>query len=158
MPFHVELSSPSSLRHARAFNLTAEELRAIVEPWLAGQAVELGDREWESRKSDLRILEGPRLDTPDLSFGQGWSNAERSARDVTRQVLDAAADAARANEPDAFVIEADSSSQALEEMAAGREARPIAWSEARALIDGRDPSVAAVILVLRRSEPGAPRS
>ena len=32
------------------------------------------------RESTLRVLEGPRLEGPDLSFGQGWSNAERSSR------------------------------------------------------------------------------
>jgi hypothetical protein len=153
MSFHVEVNASSSLRHARVFNLTAEELRAIVEPWLAGQAVELGDREWDPRKSTMRILEGPRLDTPDLSFGQGWSNAERSASDVTRQVLDDAADVAKANEPDAFVIEADSAADALEKLSAGPVAQAIAWPEARGRIDGRDPAVAAVILVLRPSEP-----
>src|SRR6476659_4028329 len=158
MHFHVEVNASSSLRHARVFNLTAEELRAIVEPWLTGRAVELGDREWDPRKGTLRILEGPRLDTPDLSFGQGWSNAERSASDVTRQVLDAAADVVRASEPDAFVIEADSAADALENLSAGPAAQAVAWPEARVRIAGRDPAVAAVILVLRPPEPAPSRS
>jgi hypothetical protein len=149
--FHVEISS--SFRHARGFNLGEEELlRTIVAPWLAGRRIALGDREWEPRDSALRILEGSELKPPDLAFGQGWANAERSAEDVTRSVLEKAP---RPAAPDAFVVEADLPEAAVGEMLAGHEARPLAWSEARGRLDGRDPGVAAVILVVRRSEPEA---
>jgi hypothetical protein len=149
MPFHVEISS--SMRHARAFNLDEGELaRTIVEPWLAGRPVELGEHEWEPRESALRILEGPHLDPPDLSFGRGWSNAERSAEDVTRGVLEKAP---RPKLPDAFVIETDRPEAEVGEMLADRRARPLAWPEASERLDGRDRTVAAVILVVKRSEP-----
>ncbi len=154
MPFHVEIGS--SMRHARIFNLDEEELRTtVVEPWLDDRRLELGDREWEPRESHLRILEGPALDTPDLSFGQGWANAERSAEDVTRSVLEKAP---RPKAPDAFIVEADMPEAAVGEMLANHGARPLAWSEARGRLDGRDSTVAAVILVVKRSEPEAPRS
>src|SRR3954452_1227687 len=87
MPFHIEISA-TTLRHARAFNLEPAELRAqIVAPWLANLTIELGDHEWVPRESSLTILEGPRLEGPDLAMGQGWSNALRSADDATRRVL-----------------------------------------------------------------------
>src|SRR5918996_1323257 len=103
MPFHVEISS--GLNHARAFNLSVEELRrTVLEPWLTGRSVELGEHEWEPGECSLTILEGRHLDSPDLSFGQGWSNAERAAKDVTRRVLE---QTEMPKLPDAFVVQAE---------------------------------------------------
>ena len=86
MPFHIEVRA--SRRHARLFNLEAEELqRRIVGPWQLGGPLLLADRRWERRDSQLRILEGPELEGVDLAYGQGWSNAERSSRDVTAEIL-----------------------------------------------------------------------
>jgi hypothetical protein len=151
VPFHVEISS--TLRHARAFNLGEAELRqAIVEPWLAGRPVELGEREWEPAKSTLKILEGAALEPPELSFGQGWANAERSAENVTRRVLGAAAGR---GDPTALVVESDSPEETVAQMTADRDARRVGWREARDRVDGRDPEVAAVILVTRRLEQPA---
>ena len=146
MPFHVEISG--GINHARAFNLSAEELRrTIVEPWLAQRPVELGEREWEPQENRLRILEGPHLDPPDLAFGQGWSNAERSAEDVTQRRLEAAGPVKL---PDAFVVQAELPEATVAEMLAGQEAEPVSLNEARKRLDGRDTEVAAVILVTRR--------
>ena len=94
------------------------------------------------------------MESPDLAFGQGWANAERASENVTRRELESAP-ALRA--PDAFVVETDAP-EALVAAALGGEGRPVHWSEAQARIDGRDPQVAAVILVLRTPEPGTPRS
>jgi hypothetical protein len=154
VPFHVEIKG--ALNHARAFNLNLEELRrTILEPWLTGRFVDLGEREWDPRESSLRILEGPHLDPPDLSFGQGWSNAERSSEDVTRGVL---ARTETPKLPDAFVVEAEVPEATVAEMLSGRQARPVALNEAEKRLDGRDPEIAAVILVVRRPEPAAPQS
>jgi hypothetical protein len=84
--FHVEVSR--SFRRAQAFNLSEAELRArVLLPWSDGSRVEIGDREWDPRRSELRVLEGPELDPQQLSFGQGWNNAARTGRDVTRELL-----------------------------------------------------------------------
>jgi hypothetical protein len=107
----------------------------------------MGEREWKPRESELKILEGPRMESPDLAFGQGWANAERASRNVTRAVLAAAPPPAV---PDAFVVEAESPEAAVAEMLDGREARPVAWREARESLDGRDPEIAAVVLVMKR--------
>jgi hypothetical protein len=136
------------MNHARLFNLSREELRAkVLDPWLGRRIFELAESEWDPRESSLRILEGRHLDNPDRAFGQGWSNAERSAEDVTRRELESAPPP---KAPDAFVIEADTPEAAVAEMVSGREARPLAWAEAADRIDGRDPSLAAVILVVKR--------
>ena len=86
MPYHVEVRRGRN--HARVFNLSEDELqRTVVEPWRHGRPFELGDRRWERRDSKLRILRGPALDGVDLAYGQGRNNAERTAHDVTDEVL-----------------------------------------------------------------------
>ena len=127
MPFHVEISG--GLNHARAFNLNLEELRrTVLEPWLTGRPVELGEHEWDPRESSLTILEGPHLDTPDLSFGQGWSNAERSSEDVTRRVLESTE---TPKLPDAFVVEAELPEATVAEMLSGQTAQPVPLGDVR---------------------------
>lgn len=146
MPFHVELSA-TGLKHARAFNLSREELLAqVLAPWLEDLPLELGEQEWLRAESKLTILEGPRLDGPDLAFGQGWSNAERSSENVTRRELAAAP---APDLPDAFVVEAEEPEIAIGEMLAGQAATTVSWAAARERIDSRDPTVAAVILVVK---------
>ena len=148
MPFHVEISV-STLRRARAFNLDGGELRrAILEPWVAGVAIELGDHEWLPGESSLRVLEGPELDPPELSFGQGWTNAERSARDVTRELL-AELERDAPPPPAAAAIDAESLGQALAALADGERPRELDLGEALEALERRDPQVAALILVTR---------
>src|SRR4051794_14030357 len=175
MPFHVEVRS--ALRHARAFNLSDEELRqTVLEPWLSRRAIELGDRKWNPEESELRVLEGSELSNPQLSFGQGWANAERSSQEVTARVLGAAQESRGAAagpaalvietdsaaktvaatgsghraRPAALVIETDSAVKTVAELASGHGARPVELESLSERIDGRDPEVAAVILVLQR--------
>ncbi len=153
MAFHVQLSSPKE--RARVFNLSHEELLSrVLAPWLAGRPFELAEYEWLPGESELKILEGPHLDNPDLAVGQGWSNAERKSENVTRRVL---AEAPAPKTPDAFAVAAELPEAVVAEMLAGQDATPVAWTEAQKRIDGRDPEVAAVILVVKRPEPG-PRS
>jgi hypothetical protein len=143
--FHVEVSA--GLRRARVFNVSREELIAkVVQPWLEDRTIEAGERDWRPRDSSLKILEGPRMENADLAFGQGWANAERASENVTRELLETAPPAPA---PDAFVIETDSPEELLAEVV-GFRGRPILWTEARQKIDGRDPEVAAVILVLKK--------
>lgn len=146
MPFHVEISG--GLNRARAFNLSLEELRRqVLEPWLTDRQVELGEREWAPAASSLRILEGRHLDAPDLSFGQGWANAERTAEDVTRRLL---TETKPPKLPDAFVVDAELPEALVAEIVAGRQGHPVPLSEVEKKLDGRDANVAAVILVTRR--------
>jgi hypothetical protein len=147
VPFHVEISG--GLNHARAFNLSLDELRRqVLEPWLTNRPVDLGEREWAPRESSLRILEGRQLDPPDLSFGQGWSNAQRTAEDVTRRLL---AETKPPKLPDAFVVEAELPEATVAEMLGGQQAQPVPLGDVEKKLDGRDPEVAAVILITKRS-------
>jgi len=150
MAFHVEVST--GLRHARAFNLSAEEVRqAVLDPWLSRRQVNLGDRKWDPEESELRVLEGPELSNPELSFGQGWANAERASEDVTARVLGAAQEARGASAgPAALVIETDSAVKTVADLAATHGARTVELQELSERIDSRDPEVAAVIVVLQR--------
>ncbi len=148
MPFHVEISG--GINHARAFNLSLDELRRqVLEPWLTGRPLELGEREWAPQDSSLRILEGRHLDPPELSFGQGWANAERAAADVTQRVL---TETEPPKLPDAFIVEAELPEATVAEMLSGQEAQPVPLSDVERKLDGRDPEVAAVILVTKRAE------
>jgi hypothetical protein len=150
MPFHVEVNS--SPQRARVFNVGEAELwQTVLEPWIRGQAFEFGEQEFDPGESKLTILEGKAMEGPDLSFGQGWTNALRSSQDVTRAVIDTAE--LRTPPPGAALVEADSLDAGLERIKAGADPTPVEWAEAKEQIDGRDPAVAAVILVLRPSGP-----
>lgn len=119
----------------------------VIAPWLEDLPVELGEQEWQPVESKLKILEGPRLDGPDLAFGQGWANAERASEEVTQRELAAAPPP---DLPDAFVIETDLPDAAIGTLLEEGAANPIAWTEARDRIDGRDPAIVAVILVVKK--------
>ena len=72
-----------SLRRAQVFNLGETELRAqVLEPWLRGGSVALGDRHWDPASSRIVVLEGPALAPPELGHGQGWNNALRTGQDA----------------------------------------------------------------------------
>jgi hypothetical protein len=151
MAFHIEVKS--GLHHARSFNLTGEELqRTVLEPWLNGRPIKLGDRSWDPRESELRVLEGSELSNPELSFGQGWANAERASGEVTRKVLDAAEKLRSAGKagPAALLIETDSAVRTVAELASTEGARSVDMQSLTEMIDGRDPEVAAVIVVVQK--------
>jgi hypothetical protein len=150
MPFHVEVSS--GLHRARTFNLGDEEMRnAILAPWLSRRSFELGDRRWDPEECDLRVLEGPALSNPELSFGQGWANAERASEDITRRVLEEGVQArGSAPGPAALVIETASAVQTVAELASTYQARSTDLDSLRGRIDGHDPEIAAVIVVIQR--------
>jgi hypothetical protein len=86
--YHLELRHfPHSLFR---FNLSEQELRAIVEPWTREPLVELGEQKWRTGEAKLTILEGPELPLEQLSMGRGWGAAQRKSQDVTERVLAAA--------------------------------------------------------------------
>jgi hypothetical protein len=151
MAFHVEISA--GINHARTFNLSEAVLqRSIVDPWINKRPIELGDRRWQPEDSELRILEGPELSNPELSFGQAWSNAERGGEFVTNRMLDEAVQARREGTtgPAAIVIETDSAVQALAGLVSGKQTQSVDLEAVKARLDDGDPAVAAVILVVQR--------
>lgn len=149
MAFHIEVSE--GIGHARSFNLNAEELqRTVLDPWLSGRSILLGDRKWDPEESKLRILEGSELSNPELSFGQGWANAERGSEDVTGRLLESARDQRGGSGPAALVIETESAVQTVAELASTHQARSVDLESLSERLDGRDPEVAAVIVVIQR--------
>jgi hypothetical protein len=145
--FHVEIRRGH--RWAREFNLDEARLReSVLEPWVGGRPVPLGDREWEHDEFELRVLEGPELSPSDLAFGRGWGAAERSGRDVGRELIGLAA---RKAAKVAILAETDAGvapiAAALREL--GLESA--AWSAP--LATGEAPPV-AVVLAVESNEPG----
>jgi hypothetical protein len=86
--YHLELRQfPHNLCR---FNLTEGQLRAVVEPWVREQVLELGERKWNPQQARLTIIEGPQLENQQLSMGRGWRAAEREGEEVTERILTAA--------------------------------------------------------------------
>ncbi len=96
--FHVDVRQfPHS---ARAFNLTAEQLRAsFLRPWVAGETFEWGERKWAPDRAKITVYEGPELRPDEIGMGRGWANAARSGEEVTERVLAEQDQAARGGEP-----------------------------------------------------------
>ncbi len=121
----------------------------------------MGDREWEPRRASLRVLEGPHMETTDLSFGQGWANAERASEDVTQAIL---AEAPPPVSPDAFVIETDDPEALLGAVLAEHDGRAVAVARGeradrrpRPGGRGRDPRAQAEGLSAQAAGTGAPK-
>jgi hypothetical protein len=157
MAFHVEISSGFRQR-ARAFNLDEAKLHGtVLDPWLRGRPILLGDKEWEPRDCKLVVLEGPELADTDLSMGRGWSNAEKTAENVTRRLIEAAS--APTKPVVAIVAEEVETTAAISQMLdrLGLETAP--WLEMRARIlsppaTASGPGYAAV-LATDDAEPSA---
>jgi hypothetical protein len=157
VPFHVEISSGFRQR-ARAFNLDEEKLRdTILDPWIRGRPISLGDKEWEPRDCKLIVLEGPELADTDLSVGRGWSNAEKTAENVTRRLIDAAS--APSKPVIAVLAESEAAGTEVARMLERLELETAPWSELRARIlsppaERSGPGYAAV-LATDSAEPAA---
>jgi hypothetical protein len=157
MPFHVEIRR--GFRNAHAFNLGEERLRGqILEPWAQGDTVEFGDNRWPPSESRLTVLEGPKLDAPDLAYGQGWNNALKSAQDVTERLLSAAP----AGRIDVAVL-AGAERPAMEAFLSALGLRPVDWEIVRAELvvlagvvaptDGAPLAAGAVVIVASTETP-----
>jgi len=84
--FHVELRRFPHV--ARTFNLSDEELeRRVLAPWLAGQPLELEDRQWEPGRTKLTIYEARALAREEIGMGRGWGTVSRDGEDVTARLL-----------------------------------------------------------------------
>jgi hypothetical protein len=150
VPFHVEISSGFRQR-ARAFNLDEEKLRAtILDPWVHGRRVHLGEKDFEPRDSKLTVLEGPELADVDLSMGRGWSNAEKASENVTRSLVESAS--APSKPVVAILAEEDAARAEAAAMLARLELELAPWDELRSRIlgaaaAGGGPGYAAVLVL-----------
>ncbi len=92
--YHLELRQFP--RNVNRFNLSEQELRAVVEPWTLEKVFEYGELKWTPHQATLTILEGPLIPIERLSMGRGWRTALREGEDVTERVLAQAKQAAGA--------------------------------------------------------------
>jgi hypothetical protein len=157
--FHVEISSGFRQR-ARAFNLDDQRLRrTILDPWVRGEPIELGDKEWQPRDCKLIILEGPELAETDLSMGRGWTNAERSSRNATRELVDGARGSAL-RPVVAIIAETPAGEAGIARMLDRLELERVSWSDLRGRLlaapaNGHGPRHAAVLAVESPTPPGS---
>jgi hypothetical protein len=169
--YHVELRQfPHNLCR---FNLTEQDLRALLAPWVLEKPLELGERKWSPHQAKLTVLEGPRLELQQLSMGRGWRAAQRAGEDVTARVIAAAeargaapaAEPAQAAEQTASAPLADVPQLAdplalgvqLASLLGGDPARLLAaWRQASAENPGLSPSETLALAeeALRCSAPG----
>jgi hypothetical protein len=152
--FHVEISR--GFRHARVFNMDENDLRTkVLEPWVRGRVIVLGDKDWEPKDCKLVILEGPELGDTDLAMGRGWSNAEKSAENVTRRLVDEALAPAAARVV-AIIAESEQAEEAIAGMLAASGVETAAWSEVRGRIlstRGSDGGGYAAVLAFETPTP-----
>ncbi len=158
MPFHVEISS--GYQHARVFNMDEEDVRAkVLERWVRGRVIVLGDKDWEPRDCKLVILEGPELADTDLAMGRGWSNAQRSSENVTRRLVDEALLPTQA--PLVCVLaETPSGEEAIVGMLERLELEAAPWPEVRGWLlgDRSQPGEGGYAAVLAFETPTPPGS
>jgi hypothetical protein len=86
--FHIELRQAP--HHLHRFNLEKRHLQAMVlEPWIRGAPIEMGERIWDPSKASILVLEGPQIAVGRLTMGRGWAIAHREGTDVTKQAIEA---------------------------------------------------------------------
>ena len=140
--YHIELRQfPHNVCQ---FNLTGEELRAIVEPWAREQVVEVGERKWSPHQARLTILEGPRLGMEELTMGRGWRAAQRQSQDVTAGLLAAATQALAASSAGASAARLAATARAGRSARRPPSARCAGRSPIGRLAPRRGPRAAAV--------------
>jgi hypothetical protein len=141
--FHLEMRQfPHT---AWRFNLTEQEIRAILLPWTLEKVVDLGERKWSPHKATLTILEGPKLELQQLSMGRGWRNAEREGANVTERVLGEVRRAAGAAQPVASsAARAASEGASLDgSLAAAAQVEALLGNDALALLEAWRAAAAA---------------
>ena len=137
----MEISSGFRQR-ARAFNLDEAELRAtVLEPWVQGRRVHLGEKDFEPKDSKLVVLEGPELADVDLSIGRGWSNAEKASENVTRRLVESAS--VPAKPVVAILAEEDAARAEVAGMLTRLELELAPWDDLRSRILGAPPAQGA---------------
>jgi hypothetical protein len=122
---------------------------------MQGRRISLGDKDFEPRDSKLIVLEGPKLADTDLSMGRGWSSAEKTAENVTRRLIEAAATPSKPVV--AILADGEDSLVEIGRMLERLELPMVPWAELRARIlnppgQASGPGYAAV-LATDRAEP-----
>jgi hypothetical protein len=89
--YHLELRQfPKKVNR---YNLSGEQVGAIVIPWVQERIVELGEQKWSPHAATLTLYEAPEVSLDGISMGRGWRTVEKTGEDVTERVLAEARDA-----------------------------------------------------------------
>ncbi len=83
--YHVEVQEFP--RSANRFNMSGQEIGAVLLAWAQERVFALGDQKWNPQTAKLTVIEGPEIPVTSLSMGRGWPTAVREGQDVTGRVL-----------------------------------------------------------------------
>ncbi len=83
--YHLELRRFPKV--SNRFNLTGQEVGAIVIPWVQERVIEIDGENWAPYDASITIIEGPPIPVERLSMGRGWRIAEREGENVTDRVM-----------------------------------------------------------------------
>jgi hypothetical protein len=83
--YHVEIREFP--RNVNRFNMSGQEIGAILLAWAQERVFELGDQRWNPQTAEITVLEGPEIPVSSLSLGRGWPTAMREGQDVTERVI-----------------------------------------------------------------------
>jgi hypothetical protein len=83
--YHVEIREFP--RNVNRFNMSGQEIGAILLAWAQERVFELGDQRWNPQTAEITVLEGPEIPVSSLSLGRGWPTALREGQDVTERVI-----------------------------------------------------------------------
>jgi hypothetical protein len=153
--------------HATLFNLSEQEVRAVLEPWVRGKIIEVGERKWAPERATLTVLDGPELGLAQMAMGRGWRAAERSSEDVTERMVAAVAQGPQSAAPPpsepsptpaASAPLADPLALAVQPaslLGSDPERLLAAWREVAARSSGLAPSEALALAERQIARPGA---
>ena len=83
--YHVEIREFP--RNVNRFNMSGQEIGAILLAWAQERVFELADQRWNPQTAELIVIEGPEIPVSGLSMGRGWPTAMREGQDVTERVI-----------------------------------------------------------------------
>ncbi len=83
--YHVEIREFP--RNVNRFNMSGQEIGALLLAWAQDRPFELADQKWNPRTAEMTVIEGPEIPVSGLSMGRGWPTATREGQDVTERVI-----------------------------------------------------------------------
>jgi len=84
--FHIQLHERSN--KLSRLNLSERELMlAVLDRWVRGEKVEIGEILWSPDEAQITVVEGPEVPIGGMTLGRGWPTAVRQGRQVTEEVF-----------------------------------------------------------------------
>jgi hypothetical protein len=83
--YHLEIREFP--RNVNRFNMSGQEVGAILLAWAQERVFELADQKWNPQTAEMTVIEGPEIPISGLSMGRGWPTAVREGQDVTDRVI-----------------------------------------------------------------------